>query len=176
MLNKGIWGKSVRFLFSLGCTERKGEFWCSAFKTLTSNIIEWMLSLWVHFCVQYSLLLQYGILEKLLTCIFLFLFVCLSVYSLKLVLTNLVVFQEMVCRLDMDSGHSDISLYSHFLLNISHSWHSILFHLRGLQVSLPTKTHPNHNLLSGEQRTVNIWCPGFAWSAFYRASNCLSRH
>ena len=43
------------------------QYWRSAFKTWTSNIIEWMLSLWVYFLVQYSLLLQYGILEKLVT-------------------------------------------------------------------------------------------------------------
>ena len=66
---RGHWGESVISLSSLSCTERKGEFWRSAFKTLTSNITEWMLSLWVRFWVQYSLLLQYGILEKLVTLI-----------------------------------------------------------------------------------------------------------
>ena len=59
----GNWGESVRFLSILSCTERKGEFWCSAFKTWTSNIVEWMLSLWVRFWVQYSPLLQYEILS-----------------------------------------------------------------------------------------------------------------
>ena len=33
----------------------------------TSNIIEWMFPLWVRFWVQYLLLLQYEILEKLVT-------------------------------------------------------------------------------------------------------------
>ena len=54
----------MRSLSSLSWAERKGEFWRSDFKTCTSNIIEWMLSLWVRFWVQYSLLLQYGMLEK----------------------------------------------------------------------------------------------------------------
>ena len=44
-----------------------GECWHSAFKTRTSNFIEWMFSLWVCFWVQYSLLLKYEILEKLVT-------------------------------------------------------------------------------------------------------------
>ena len=69
---EGCWVKRVRSLSSLNCMERKEEFWRSAFKTWTSNIIEWMLSLWVRFWVQYSLLLQYGILEKPVTHIVVF--------------------------------------------------------------------------------------------------------
>ena len=37
--------------------------------TWTSNIIEWMFPVWIRFWVQYSLLFQYEILEKLVTSI-----------------------------------------------------------------------------------------------------------
>ena len=48
---------------------RKGndKFKHSAFKTWTSNIVEWMFPLCVPFRVQYSLLLQHEILKKLVT-------------------------------------------------------------------------------------------------------------
>ena len=80
---RGSRGESVRYLSSLSYTEMKGEFWCSAFKTWTSNFIEWMLSLWVRFRVQYSLLLHYEILEKLVTLISVWLKLQISFYRLS---------------------------------------------------------------------------------------------
>ena len=58
---RGSWGKNVISLSSLSHTERKGGFWRPAFKTWTSNIIEWMLSLWdvfesnthCYYCMEY---------------------------------------------------------------------------------------------------------------------------
>ena len=70
---RGSWGESIISLFSLSYSERKWEkweFWRSAFKTWTSNFIEWMLSLWVRFRVQYSLLLHYEILMTFISIVF----------------------------------------------------------------------------------------------------------
>ena len=57
----------VRFSSSLRWEELKGKFCALCFSIWTSYIIEWLFQLWVCFWVQYSLLLQYEILEKLVT-------------------------------------------------------------------------------------------------------------
>ena len=74
------------------------------FKTWTSNITEWMLSLWERFWVQYSLLLLNGLLEKLVTLIP---HANYQVQSLNLVLTIFVFFRSQsstVRRMRSKSG------------------------------------------------------------------------
>ena len=47
----------------------KVKFWALCHPTWTSNTTEWMFPLWACFWGQYSLLIQYEILEKLVTLI-----------------------------------------------------------------------------------------------------------
>ena len=60
--------RRMRELCSISLVENKMKVWALWHLTWTSYIIERMFPLWVRFWRQYSLLLQYWILEKLVTC------------------------------------------------------------------------------------------------------------